>query len=124
VRALNPCNDDFRNTNIDGFDQLACHQPLGERRRVMAKRKVGVPDDESPEITPEMFAQMRPMKDVAPDFVEAIKALRGRPKLANPKQVISIRLSEAARKRWSALKPEKRAALVAAFEQKIVKAVQ
>jgi hypothetical protein len=82
----------------------------------------GVPDDESPEITPEMFAKMRPMKEVAPDLVAAHKTLRGRPKVANPKQVVSIRLSEPARKRWSALKPEKRAALVAAFEQKIVKA--
>ena len=89
----------------------------------MARKVVyGVPDDESPEITPEMFAKMRPMKEVTPGMVEAIKSLRGRPKVANPKQVVSIRLSEPARKRWSALKPEKRAALVAAFEQKIVKA--
>ena len=89
----------------------------------MARKVVyGVPDDESPEITPEMFAKMRPMKEVTPGMVEAIKSLRGRPKVANPKQVVSIRLSEPARKRWSALKPEKRAALVAAFEKRIVKA--
>jgi hypothetical protein len=51
-------------------------------------RKVIV-DDESPEITPEMFAKMRPMKEVAPDLIAAIKTLRGRPKLENPKQVVS-----------------------------------
>jgi hypothetical protein len=88
----------------------------------MARKVVGVPDDESPEITADMFAKMRPMKDVTPGMVQAIKAHRGRPKLANPKQVVSIRLSEPARRRWSSLKPEKRAALVAAFEQRIVKA--
>jgi hypothetical protein len=38
-------------------------------------RKVIV-DDEAPEIAAEMFARMRPMKDVTPGMAVAIKALR------------------------------------------------
>jgi uncharacterized protein (DUF4415 family) len=83
-------------------------------------RKVIV-DDESPEITPEMFARMRPMKEVAPGLVEAIKALRGRPKLESPKQVVSIRMSASAVKRWSAMGRAERAKLIAALEKKIEK---
>jgi uncharacterized protein (DUF4415 family) len=83
-------------------------------------RKVIV-DDEAPEITPEMFAQMRPMTEVTPGMAEAIRALRGRPKVANPKQVVSIRMSASAVKRWNGLGRQERAKLVAAFEKKIEK---
>jgi uncharacterized protein (DUF4415 family) len=85
-------------------------------------RKVIV-DDESPEITPEMFAKMRPMKDVTPGLVEAIKALRGRPKLESPKQVVSIRMSASAAKRWNEMGRADRAKLIAALEKKIEKRV-
>jgi len=82
----------------------------------MAKR---VRDDQAPEITPEMFAKMRRMKDVAPDLVEAHKALRGRPRIENPKQVVSIRLSAPAVAKWSGLDRKQRSKLVASFEKKI-----
>jgi len=75
--------------------------------------------DEAPEITRELFAKMRPMKDVTPGMAKAIKAARGRPKSESPKRVFSIRLSEPALKRWSSLDKQKRAKLVASFEKKI-----
>jgi uncharacterized protein (DUF4415 family) len=78
-------------------------------------------DDDAPEITAEMFAKMRPMKEVAPDLVAAHKALRGRPKLENPKQVVSIRMSASAVKRWSAMGRAERAKLITALEKKIEK---
>lgn len=80
-------------------------------------------DNDAPEITAEMFAKMRPMKEVAPDLVAAHKALRGRPKVANPKQVVSIRMSASAVKRWNGLGRQERARLVAALEKKIEKHV-
>jgi uncharacterized protein (DUF4415 family) len=83
-------------------------------------RKVIV-DDEAPEITAEMFARMRPMKDVTPGMAQAIKALRGRPKVENPKQVVSIRMSASAVKRWNGLDRKDRAKLVASLEKKIEK---
>jgi hypothetical protein len=77
-------------------------------------------DDDAPEITAEIFAKMRPMKEVTPGLVEAIKALRGRPRVESPKQVVSIRLSAPALARWSSLSREQRSKLVASFEKKIV----
>ena len=76
-------------------------------------------DDDAPEITPEMFAKMRPMKEVSPGFVKAIKTLRGRPRVEHPKKVVSIRLSAPALARWSSLSKEQRSRLVASFEKKI-----
>jgi uncharacterized protein (DUF4415 family) len=78
-------------------------------------------DDDSPEITAEMFARMRPMKDVTPGMAKAIKALRGRPKVENPKQVVSIRMSAVSVKRWNGLDRKDRAKLVASLEKKIEK---
>ena len=76
-------------------------------------------DDDAPEITAEMFAKMRPMKEVAPDLVKAMKALRGRPRVESPKQVVSIRLSAPALARWTNLSREQRSKLVTSFEKKI-----
>jgi uncharacterized protein (DUF4415 family) len=80
--------------------------------------------DDAPEITPEMFAKMRPMKAVTPGMVEAVKAARGRPKVENPKQVVSIRFSAPAMKRWSELSRDHRAKLIAALEKQIVKSAR
>jgi hypothetical protein len=82
-------------------------------------RKVA-PDDDAPEITAEMFARMKPMKDVTPWAAEAIKnARRGRPPVADAKQVVSIRLPGTAARHWSALAPEQRSKLVASLVKKI-----
>lgn len=63
----------------------------------MANRKqkratYGVPDDDIPEITEEQFRKARPVKDEFPELVKAMKRARGRPKSANPKQHVSLRL--------------------------------
>jgi hypothetical protein len=82
-------------------------------------RKVA-PDDDAPEITAEMFARMKPMKDVTPWAAEAIKAARrGRPPVADAKQVVSIRLPGTAARHWSALAPEQRSKLVAGLVKNI-----
>ncbi len=76
---------------------------------------------DAPEISAEIFAKMRPMKAVTPGMVKAVKAARGRPRVESPKQVISIRLSAPARKRWSQMSPDRRAKLVASLERQIAK---
>jgi uncharacterized protein (DUF4415 family) len=80
--------------------------------------------NDAPEITPEMFAKMRPMKDAAPALVEAHKTLRGRPRVAHPKAVVSIRMSAPAKKAWNRLPTEKRAKLVAAMERGAIQAAR
>ena len=52
----------------------------------------GVPDDDIPEMTAEQFRKARRIKDEFPELVAAMKRMRGRPRSANPKQHVSLRL--------------------------------
>lgn len=57
--------------------------------------KYGVPDEDSPEWTAEDFRRVRPALEVFPGLLEAAENLRarlGRPKLAHPKEHVSLRL--------------------------------
>ena len=62
----------------------------------MARRKTkadyGTPDADIPEMTAKDFRKARPVKDVLPELIAAAKRVRGRPRSANPKQHVSLRL--------------------------------
>lgn len=79
-------------------------------------------DDEAPEVTAALFAKMKPMKQVTPGMAKAIKASRGRPKVDNPKAVVSIRLSSTALTKWRAMDTAKRKKLVEKLERNIASA--
>jgi uncharacterized protein (DUF4415 family) len=58
----------------------------------MAKReKRPQPDDDIPEMTAADFKRAKPMRDVMPEVVRAMK--RGRPKSENPKERVSLRIA-------------------------------
>jgi len=48
---------------------------------------------ENPEWTKEDFAQARPFSEVFPEMHASIKRSRGRPKVDNPKEAVTLRLS-------------------------------
>lgn len=48
--------------------------------------------EDSPEMTARDFARAKPLRKAMPAVVEAMKRGRGRPKLANPKARISLRI--------------------------------
>lgn len=50
-------------------------------------------DPDNPELTEEQIASAKPFSAVFPALFESLKKSRGRPKIAAPKQVVSIRLS-------------------------------
>jgi uncharacterized protein (DUF4415 family) len=59
-----------------------------------ARIQAGIASDpENPELTDEQMAQARPFREVFPELAEAIKRSRGRPKLAAPKEAITLRLT-------------------------------
>jgi hypothetical protein len=87
-------------------------------------RKVKAKDADAPEITAAMFRRMRPMKDVDPGMVEAIKAARGRPRQEQRREVISVRLSHPAKTAWDSLPTEKRTKVVQAMERAAIRAAQ
>jgi uncharacterized protein (DUF4415 family) len=84
-------------------------------------RKVTSDRDDAPVITKAQFSKMRPMNDVDPGMVEAIKGARGRPRVPHPKAVISVRLSFSAKKAWEKLPTAKRSKLVRAMERGALK---
>lgn len=49
-------------------------------------------DPDTEEITPEMMARAKPFAEALPELAESIKRSRGRPRVQNPKQAISLRL--------------------------------
>ncbi len=55
-----------------------------------------VEDPDSPPLTDEQLRRMRPLSELDPEFVEAIKELRkrGRPPLEHPKVQVTLRLDE------------------------------
>ncbi|HEV2651622.1 MAG TPA: BrnA antitoxin family protein [Rhizomicrobium sp.] len=68
---------------------------MASKRRINGPR-YGVPDEENPEWTAEMFRDARPAEEVIPGITAAAlrlrERLRGRPKLENPKAHVSLRL--------------------------------
>jgi len=87
-------------------------------------RKVKTKDDDAPEITAALFKRMRPMKDVDPGMVEAIKIARGRPRVKHPREVVSVRLSHLAKTAWDSLPTKKRTKIVHAMEQAAIQAAR
>ncbi|MGB8363179.1 MAG: BrnA antitoxin family protein [Rhizomicrobium sp.] len=57
-----------------------------------SKQRVVV-DDVGPELTAADFSRAKRMRDVMPEVVEAMKRGRGRPKIAQPKERVSLRLA-------------------------------
>ena len=55
-------------------------------------RKRIVPDDDIPEMTDAEFAAAKSLKTAMPEVVEAMKRGRGRPRVENPKERVSLRL--------------------------------
>lgn len=50
-------------------------------------------DPDNPELTDEELAQMRPFAEVHPELAESIRRSRGRPRLENAKEAVTLRLS-------------------------------
>lgn len=62
---------------------------MGTIRKVRTVPEFGIPDEDTPELTPEMLARARPLAAI---LAERGLPPMGRPRLANPKQAVSLRL--------------------------------
>ena len=69
-----------------------------------ARIQAGIASDpDNPELTDEQMAQARPFREVFPELAEAIKRSRGRPKLAAPKEAVTLRLTPETIARFKAI---------------------
>lgn len=60
-------------------------------------------DPDAPELTNEQLANARPFADVFPALAESIKRARGRPKVASPKEAVTLRLPPATIAKFKAM---------------------
>jgi len=59
-------------------------------------------DPDNPEMTAEQIAELRPLKEVLPELYSAIKRARGWPRIDDPKQAVTLRLSSQTIERYKA----------------------
>ncbi len=65
--------------------------PLSDEEEAEIQRQIAAdPDDR--EATDEEIAQAKPFAEVFPDLMESIRRSRGRPKLADAKEAVTLRL--------------------------------
>ena len=66
-------------------------KPLTDAEEAQIQRQTAA-DPDAPEATDEQLARAKPWPEVHPDLAASIKRARGRPRVNNPKQPISLRL--------------------------------
>ncbi len=59
-------------------------------------------DPDNPELTAQQLAELRPFKEVSPELYASIKRSRGRPRVAAPRQAVTLRLSSQTIERYKA----------------------
>ena len=60
-------------------------------------------DPDNPEMTDEQIAEAKPFGEVFPELYESLKRSRGRPKIASPKEAVTLRLSPETIARYKAI---------------------
>ena len=71
---------------------------------------------DTPELTDEEIAQAKPFSEVFPELATAIRRSRGRPRVENPKQAVTLRLSPTTIERFKAMGGDWRARMAKALE--------
>lgn len=72
---------------------------------------------DNPEWTKEDFARARPFREVFPNLHASIKRSRGRPKVENPKEAVTLRLSPDTIEKFKATGDDWRAKMAKALER-------
>lgn len=80
-------------------------------------QKMIASDPDNPELTDAQIARARPFKDLFPDLHASIKRSRGRPKVENPKEAITLRLSPETVEKFKATGDDWRARMARALER-------
>jgi uncharacterized protein (DUF4415 family) len=72
---------------------------------------------DSPELTKEQIAQMRPFKELFPDLYESIQRSRGRPPVEKQKEAVTLRLDPDTLARFKATGKDWRARMAKALDR-------
>lgn len=80
-------------------------------------QKMIASDPDNPELTDAQIARARLFKDVSPDLHASIKRSRGRPKIENPREAVTLRLSPDTIEKFKATGDDWRARMAKALER-------
>lgn len=80
-------------------------------------QKMIASDPDNPELTDAQIARARPFRDVFPDLHASIKRSRGRPKVENPKEAVTLRLSPDTVEKFKAAGDDWRTRMAKALER-------
>jgi uncharacterized protein (DUF4415 family) len=72
-------------------------RPLSEAEEARIQKGISL-DPDNPELTDDQLARMRPAIEVLPaeffDAIDAARRVRGRPRVAKPKKLVTLRLDQ------------------------------
>jgi uncharacterized protein (DUF4415 family) len=91
--------------------------PLSDDEEAAIQRQIAS-DPDAPEATDEQIAQARPFSKAFPDLYESIQRSRGRPKSADPKEAVTLRLPRSVLERWQR-DPDWRAKMAETLERAV-----
>ena len=85
--------------------------PLTDEQEARIQAGIAL-DPDNPELTAEELAELRPFKEALPELYASIKRSRGRPRVAAPRQAVTLRLSSQTIERYKAVGGENWRALM------------
>jgi uncharacterized protein (DUF4415 family) len=91
------------------------HRRLTAAEEAAIQKRIAA-DPDAPEASDEELAQARPFADVFPALAESIKRSRGRPRIAAPKQAVSLRIDPATLAKFQNSTHEWRQVMTAALD--------
>lgn len=91
-------------------------KPLTDEEEAEIQQQIAS-DPDAPEATDEQLAQAKPFAEAFPDLAESIKRSRGRPKVDNPKEAVTLRLNPETLAKFRARGDDWRAAMAEVLDK-------
>ena len=90
--------------------------PISDEEEAEIQAEIAA-DPNDYEATDEELAQARPFAEVFPDLAASIRRSRGRPKIASPKEAVTLRIDPVALERFKATGDDWRARMAEVLEK-------
>ncbi len=99
-------------------EKFSSKHPLGDAEEAEIQKMIAS-DPDAPELTDEQLKRGRPFKEALPELYASIQRSRGRPRLGNAKEAVTLRLDPGAVARFKALGKDWRARMADILEKAV-----
>ncbi|MFZ2868903.1 BrnA antitoxin family protein [Zavarzinia sp.] len=97
-------------------EKFSSKRPLSDAEEAEIQKMIAS-DPDAPELTDEQLKQGKPFREALPDLYASIQRTRGRPRLENAKEAVTLRLDPGAIARFKALGKDWRAKMADILEK-------